>query len=56
MESDNDQAFSKSAREALKTLYPSAQIHTFHRGGHMPLWKNLGEYISIVSNFLKAEE
>ncbi|MBU7046183.1 MAG: alpha/beta hydrolase [Theionarchaea archaeon] len=56
MESDNDQAFSKSAREALKMLYPSAQIHTFHRAGHMPLWNNPGEYISIVSNFLKAEE
>jgi len=56
LESDNDQAFSKSAREALKALYPSAQVHTFHHAGHMPLCNNPGEYISVVKTFLKATE
>ncbi|MBU7026323.1 MAG: alpha/beta hydrolase [Theionarchaea archaeon] len=55
VESDNDSAFDKSAREELKTLYPQAQIHTFRNAGHSPVYDNPTEYISVVRNFLSGQ-
>lgn len=52
IESDNDPAFSPQVREALKALYPQAQIHTFHNAGHTPGYTNPEEYISVVRKFL----
>ncbi len=52
MESDNDPAFSPSAREALKALYPQAQVHTFHNAGHTPGYTNPEEYTFVLRTFL----
>lgn len=52
IESDDDPAFSPSAREALKALYPQAQVHTFHDAGHTPGYTNPEEYIFVVRKFL----
>ncbi len=56
LKSDNDQAFNKSAREALESLYPAAQVHTFHNAGHMPLCNNPEEYVLVVRTFLKESQ
>lgn len=54
VESDNDSAFNKCAREELKTLYPHAQVHTFRNAGHSPVYDNSEVYISLVRDFLKG--
>ncbi len=53
IESDNDSAFDKGAREELKTLYPEAQVHTFRNAGHSPAYSDPAVYISLVRDFLK---
>ncbi|MDY6960233.1 MAG: hypothetical protein SVK08_13865, partial [Halobacteriota archaeon] len=52
MESDDDPGFKEPVREALKTLYPQAEVHTFHNAGHTPGYTDPGEYISILRGFL----
>lgn len=52
MESDDDPGFKEPVREALKALYPQAEVHTFHNAGHTPGYTDPGEYISILRGFL----
>ena len=56
LESDNDQYFPEVQREKLKALYPQAQVHTFHNGGHTPSIAQRDEYTSIVKKFLKKHD
>lgn len=53
LESDNDQAFNPSTREALRSSYPTAQVHTFRNAGHTPGYTNPTEYSAVVRNFLR---
>ncbi|MGD2248199.1 MAG: alpha/beta hydrolase [Candidatus Methanofastidiosia archaeon] len=52
IESDNDPAFTVSVREALKGLYPTAQVYTFENAGHTPGYTNPDEYIRVLKEFL----
>jgi pimeloyl-ACP methyl ester carboxylesterase len=54
LESTNDQYFSESQREALKILYPPAQVHTFDKGGHTPSISKRCEFNSIIKEFLET--
>jgi pimeloyl-ACP methyl ester carboxylesterase len=56
LESDDDPAFKVSVREALKTLYPQADVHTFHNAGHTPGYTNPLEYSGVVKAFLNKEQ
>jgi len=55
LESDDDPGIKYAAREKLKTLYPQAQVHTFHKAGHTPGYTNPTEYISVVKRFLNPK-
>lgn len=55
LESDKDTAFHPSERDAMKELYPQAQVHTFKGSGHLTLIVNPEESISVVRNFLGEE-
>lgn len=55
LESDKDIAFHTTERDAMKELYPQAQVHTFKDSGHLTLIVNPEEFISVVRNFLRAE-
>ncbi|MBU7001685.1 MAG: alpha/beta hydrolase [Theionarchaea archaeon] len=52
IESDDDPAFKNPVRENLKTLYPRAQVHTFHNSGHTPGYSNPQEYAKVIKDFL----
>jgi pimeloyl-ACP methyl ester carboxylesterase len=54
IESDNDSAFKRPEREALKALYPQADVHTFCNSGHSPHYDTPAEYIAVVKDFLKG--
>jgi len=54
IESDDDPAFKPPAREALRKLYPQAQVHTFPKAGHTPGYSNPEEYTAVVKRFLKG--
>jgi len=55
LESENDQAISPSERDALKEMYPKAQVHTFHGTGHLTLALNREESIPVIRNFLQQK-
>ncbi len=55
IESDDDPLFKPSAREALRNLYPQAQVHTFHKAGHTPGYSNPKEYLLVVKRFLEKD-
>ena len=52
LESDNDSRVSEAEREALKSLYPAAQVHTFHATGHALAILEPDHYVRVVSRFL----
>jgi pimeloyl-ACP methyl ester carboxylesterase len=52
IESENDEAISAGRREALRDLYPEAQVHTFEKAGHMASMMEADEYQSVVMRFL----
>ena len=52
LESDNDSRVSEAEREALKCLYPAAQVHTFHTSGHASEILEPDHYLHVVSRFL----
>lgn len=54
IEADDDYAFRPEAREALKRLYPQAQVHTFHDTGHSPGYTRPEEYLAVLSGFLQT--
>ena len=53
LESDTDLHLGPSERTALRTLYPQAQVHTFHGTGHLTLIINPGGFLSVVRSFLE---
>jgi pimeloyl-ACP methyl ester carboxylesterase len=54
IEAEDDATFDENARVRLKTLYPTARIHTFTGGGHSPATTRREEYFALVSGFLKG--
>lgn len=52
MEAEDDRGWNASERSALKSLYPTAQIHTFSHGGHMVNMTRRNEYDAILNEFL----
>jgi pimeloyl-ACP methyl ester carboxylesterase len=56
LESDDDQSISLSERDAIKEMYPQAQVHTFHGTGHLTLTLNREESIPVIRSFLKEDE
>ena len=54
IESDDDVAFPLEKRNGLKALYPGAQVHTLHNGGHTPAFRGIPEYIAAVKGFLQS--
>jgi pimeloyl-ACP methyl ester carboxylesterase len=56
LESDTDETIGASLREALKALYPQAQVHTFRNAGHTTYLSQREEYVSLVENFLRGRQ
>ncbi len=54
VDSDDDQAIGAGRREALKAMYPQAEVHTFHAAGHVPFITKREEYVSVIRNFLSG--
>lgn len=54
IESDNDPLVESALREALKTTYPSASVHTFHNAGHFPYLNHADEYTNLLKTFFQA--
>jgi pimeloyl-ACP methyl ester carboxylesterase len=54
LEGDNDPVAEAADREALKALYPQAQVHTFHGSGHIASIARIDEYIAVVKDFLAS--
>jgi pimeloyl-ACP methyl ester carboxylesterase len=52
IESANDEAISAGRREALRDLYPEAQVHTFEQAGHMASMMSADAYQAVVMGFL----
>jgi len=55
LESDKDTALQPSEKNAVKKLYPKAQVHGFKGSGHLSLIINPEKSISIVRNFLSGK-
>ncbi|HZR42633.1 MAG TPA: alpha/beta hydrolase [Ktedonobacteraceae bacterium] len=53
IESDNDTFVSSQEREALKTLYPQAQIYTFRSTGHSAWATQFETFFSVIAQFLQ---
>ncbi len=53
--SDHDPAFDPSEWEALKRLYPHAEIYTFEGTGHLGVLSRHEDYINLVRNFLQGQ-
>ncbi len=54
IESADDATFDAAARAQLKSLYPTARIHTFEAGGHSPATTRRSEYFALVRDFMLA--
>ncbi|MBI2681769.1 MAG: alpha/beta hydrolase [Acidobacteriales bacterium] len=52
MESDRDEMLSPSQRAALRSLYPSAEVHTFHNAGHLVTLTRREEYVGRILDFV----
>jgi pimeloyl-ACP methyl ester carboxylesterase len=52
IESDDDPAIPARARELLRSIYPQAQVHTFHNAGHASSILKREEVITIIKSFL----
>jgi pimeloyl-ACP methyl ester carboxylesterase len=50
-ESDTD-VIGPRRRRALRETYPSAEVHTFHNGGHATMFLRFDEYLAMVKRFL----
>lgn len=54
MEAEDDRGWNASERSALKSIYPSAKVHTFSKGGHMVNMTRRDEYDAILKEFLEG--
>ena len=52
LESDRDQSFKPAERQALRDLYPQAQVYVFRNAPHEPWRTHRAEYISVLKGFL----
>jgi 3-oxoadipate enol-lactonase len=52
LQSDDDPATKPAMRQALRDLYPHAQIHTFQGAGHTPFLSQPGEFYPLMRAFL----
>lgn len=55
LESEDDLAVSPVERDALKKLYPQAQVHTFQDGGHLALFFNTPEALKVIEKFMEED-
>lgn len=53
LESDRDQTFKPAERQAVRDLYPQAQVHVFRDAPHEPWRTHREEYLSTVKAFLR---
>jgi maspardin len=51
IESDNDPLVEPALREALKTAYSAASVHTFHNAGHFSYLNHAAEYTELLKKF-----
>jgi pimeloyl-ACP methyl ester carboxylesterase len=49
----DDPATKPAMRQALRNMYPHAQIHTFQLAGHTPFLSQPEEFYPLVSAFLQ---
>jgi len=54
LEADDDPLFPPAAREALRALYPGAEVHTFHGTGHAAAVLRPDEYAAVLLRFFRA--
>lgn len=54
IESDNDPLVEPTLREALKTTYSGARVHTFHNAGHFPYLNHAAEFTDLLKKFFKT--
>jgi pimeloyl-ACP methyl ester carboxylesterase len=52
LEGSEDSVASRRSREALKSAYPGARVHTFEGAGHGLLLERPEEWLSVVAGFL----
>ena len=52
IESDDDPIIPKAARMAVRSLYPTARVHTFHQAGHVSALAVPRDYARVVDEFL----
>jgi pimeloyl-ACP methyl ester carboxylesterase len=55
LESDNDPMVGHKAREALRDVYPQAQVHVFYGTGHASSILRTDEYTEVVRDFLQPD-
>ncbi len=55
LESDNDPLVEPELRQALKTTYPSARVHTFRSAGHFPYLNLPRDYSRQLQVFLQGD-
>ncbi len=53
LQSDDDPATKPAMRQALRNLYPQAQVHTFLSAGHTPFLSQPDEFFPLVRTFLQ---
>lgn len=53
IEADNDAYVSPEEREALKALYPQAQVHTFRGTSHFAWATELEAFLQVIEHFLE---
>jgi pimeloyl-ACP methyl ester carboxylesterase len=53
LEGSEDGVASRKSREALKSTYPAALVHTFQGAGHSPMLERPDEWLSVVTRFLR---
>ena len=54
LEADDDPLFPPAARDALRALYPGAEVHTFHGTGHAAAVLRPDEYAAVLLRFFRA--
>ena len=56
LESDNDTSVKEEERAAVRALYPTARVHTFHGSGHASSVVEAHRYAEIVAEFLSGRD
>ncbi|MGH2606499.1 MAG: alpha/beta fold hydrolase [Anaerolineales bacterium] len=54
LEAEDDPLFAPTARERLRALYPTAQVHQFQGTGHAAAIQHPKEYTAVVTRFFDA--